>query len=77
MFFLINYNYSFWIDRDSYIIRIKDLTLDCKAFDIYGDIICSYDVVYDGCNLNVYKIFLMIIHKHYCTKIISIKKILS
>ena len=41
----------------------------CKTFDIYGDIICCY-VVYDGCNLNVYKIFLMIIHKHYCTKII-------
>ena len=69
VFFLINYNYSFWIDRDSYIIRIKDLTIYCKTFDIYGDIICCY-VVYDGCNLNVYKIFLMIIHKHYYKKII-------
>ena len=68
----INYYYSSWIDRDSYInivrldfnnlndisntksdISIKGSTIDCKAFDIYGDIICIY-VGHDGCNLNVY-----------------------
>ena len=34
-------------------IRVKGLTIDCKAFEEYGDIICVY-VGYDGCNLNVY-----------------------
>ena len=32
---------------------IKGTTIDCKAFETYGDIICIF-VRYDGCNLNIY-----------------------
>ena len=34
-------------------IRIKGINIDCKVFEIYGDIICVL-VGYDDCNLNVY-----------------------
>ena len=34
-------------------IRIKGINIDCKVFEIYGDIICIF-VGYDDCNLNVY-----------------------
>ena len=35
-------------------IWVKGITIDCKAFEAYGDIICVL-VGYDDCNLNVYK----------------------
>ncbi len=34
-------------------IKIKGITIDCKAFEKYGDIICVF-VGNDDCNLNVY-----------------------
>ena len=35
------------------IIKIKGITIDCKAFEKYGDIICVF-VGNDDCNLNIY-----------------------